>query len=270
MFKRALFATDFSEHSMIVLDHLKEFEDLGLEEVVVLRVINLNRLIGVSGGINLDEYVEVCRKEAEEKLREVVERIEGMGFRAKPVLPIPAGDPVLEIVKTAKESGSNLILMGSRGRGLIREILLGSTSEGVVKRAEVPVMVFKRPVEKLFGSIVVAHDLKDHSDLALKYAKFVAERKESEITLVHVVEKGERLAKEKLKAIEEGLLGLNFRTIVREGTPHKEILKVCEEVNATSIFIGGGIPETIAERLLGSTADAVLRYSKVPVFVAKS
>ena len=104
----------------------------------------------------------------------------------------------------------------------------------------------------------------------MKYVKFIADRVGSEILLLHVVEKGEKLAEDKLKVIEEELSGYKFKTIVRYGTPHKEILKVCSEESATSIFIGGGVPETVTEKLLGSTADAVLRYSKVPVFIAKS
>ncbi len=272
MFERILFATDFSEANLKILDFLPEFKEVGTKEVVVVRVINLNRVVGAAGGINIEEYVEECRREAESKLKEVSAKIEDMGFRVKPFLPVPAGDPVVEIVKAAKESGSKLILMGSRGRGLLKEILLGSVSEGVVRKSDLPVMVIKHKthVRRLFERIIYAHDLREHSEVAMKYIRFIAERLGSEVILVHVVEKGEKLVEEKLKAIEEELEGLNFRTVVRYGTPHKEILKVCEEESATSIFIGEGHPETVAEKLLGSTADAVLRHSKVPVFVAKS
>ena len=272
MLERITFATDFSEANMKVMEYLPQLKDVGVEEVIVVRVINLNRIVGVAGGVNVDEYIEECRREAEVKLAEVVSKIEEMGLRAKPFLPIPAGDPVMEIIKAAKESGSKMILMGSRGRGLIKEILLGSVSEGVVRKSDLPVFVIKHTtnVNSLFDRILYAHDLKEHSEVAMRYVRHIAERIKSEVILVHVVEKGEKFAKEKLKVIEEELVGLNFRTIIREGAPHKEILKVCEEVGATSIFIGGGIPETISEKLLGSTADAILRYSKVPVFVAKS
>lgn len=271
MFERILFATDFSEPNLKILDYLPQFSELGVEEVVVVRVINLNRLIGAAGGININEYIEVCQKEAESKLVEVVNRISSLGFKAKPVIPVPAGDPVNEIVKVAKQNDAKLILMGSRGRGLIKEILLGSVSEGVVRRSDIPVMVIKHKtnVRRLFDKIIYAHDLKDHSDVVMKYVKYIANRTNCEILLVHVVEK-EEFAENKLKAIEDELSRFKFKTVVRHGTPHKEILKVCDEESATSIFIGGGIPETVAERLLGSTADAILRYSKVPVFVAKS
>ncbi len=272
MFKRILFATDFSEPNLKVLEYLPQFRELGVEEVVVVRVINLNRLIGAAGGVNINEYIEMCQKEAESKLVELISRIESFGLKAKPVIPVPAGDPVNEIIKAAKQNDAKLILMGSRGRGLIKEILLGSVSEGVVRKSDIPVMVIKHEtdVKRLFDRIIYAHDLREHSERVMKYVKFVADKIDSEIVLVHVVEKEERLIEDELKAIEEELSGFKFKTIIRYGTPHKEILRVCDEESATSIFIGGGIPETVAEKLLGSTADAILRYSKVPVFVAKS
>ncbi len=272
MFERILFATDFSEPNLKILDFLPEFKEIGTEEVVVVRVINLNRIIGAAGGINIDEYIEECRREAESKLAEIVSRIDSFGLKAKPIVPVPAGDPVNEIIKAAKENGAKLILMGSRGRGIIKEILLGSVSEGVARMSDIPVMVIKHKtkVKRLFERILYAHDLTEHSERVMKYVKFIAEKLGSEIILVHVVEKEEKLAEEKLKIVEEELLGLNFKTIVRYGTPHKEILKVCKEESATSIFIGGGIPETVTEKLLGSTADVILRYSKIPVFIAKS
>ncbi len=272
MFERILFATDFSEPNLKILDFLPEFKEIGTEEVVVVRVINLNRVVGVAGGIYIDEYIEECRREAESKLAEIVGRIECLGLKAKPVIPIPAGDPVNEIIKAAKESEAKLILMGSRGRGIIKEILLGSVSEGVARKSDIPVMVIKHKTEvkRLFDKILYAHDLKEHSGRVMKYVKFIADKIGSEIVLVHVVEKGEKLAEEKLRFVEDELSGYKFKTIVRHGTPHKEILKVCNEESATSVFIGGGVPETVTEKLLGSTADAILRYSKVPVFVAKS
>jgi nucleotide-binding universal stress UspA family protein len=50
----------------------------------------------------------------------------------------PAGDVLL---RTAKSRDADLIVVGRRGQGLIAELLLGSVSEYVVRRAKVPVLV---------------------------------------------------------------------------------------------------------------------------------
>lgn len=57
-----------------------------------------------------------------------------------------AGTPWEQILRTAKEVGAGLIVIGSRGlRGLPRA-LLGSTAERVVRYSPVPVMAFHGPL----------------------------------------------------------------------------------------------------------------------------
>lgn len=53
------------------------------------------------------------------------------------------GQPVLKILKHAEARGVDLILMGSRGIGPIRELFLGSVSHNVVQNAKVPVLIVK-------------------------------------------------------------------------------------------------------------------------------
>jgi len=53
------------------------------------------------------------------------------------------GNTVQEITRLAKEGNFDLIVMGVRGVGKLREFLLGSVSEGVMKHASCPVLVVK-------------------------------------------------------------------------------------------------------------------------------
>lgn len=48
-----------------------------------------------------------------------------------------------EIVKTAKETDADLIVMGSHGRRGLSHFFLGSVAEGVLQRSSVPVMVVR-------------------------------------------------------------------------------------------------------------------------------
>jgi nucleotide-binding universal stress UspA family protein len=45
------------------------------------------------------------------------------------------------IIKTSSQSGSDLIVLGSHGRGGIQRALLGSVAEGVLRQSTVPVLV---------------------------------------------------------------------------------------------------------------------------------
>lgn len=62
-----------------------------------------------------------------------------VNFRAK----TETGNPADKITQVAKSGRYDLIVIGSRGRGKGKEMFLGSVSNHVLHRANVPVMVVK-------------------------------------------------------------------------------------------------------------------------------
>ena len=58
-------------------------------------------------------------------------------------ITILEGDPIKQIVQFAEEVAAGLIVMPSHGRGMLTEMLLGSTTYTVVRRAHCPVLVLK-------------------------------------------------------------------------------------------------------------------------------
>jgi len=58
------------------------------------------------------------------------------------------GDPATEIVRLAKETKSDLIVMGTHGRTGFGRILMGSVAEQVVRRAPCPVVTVKTPLSE--------------------------------------------------------------------------------------------------------------------------
>lgn len=289
MFSKILFPTDFSECANKVLDYLEDFKKAGLEEVVLVRVINLNRVTGVTSGIDIESWIKNEEKESEKKLQELVELLKERGIKAKYISPIPAGDPVTEIVKIAEKEKVSLILMGSRGKGILKEILLGSVSEGVVRRATVPVLIVKsKRVRKgmsiecetiagrLFEKVLYAHDLSEHSDEVLGYVRQVALSGGRDVVIVHVIENKRKKeitsdAEKKLGEIKKELEkdGINVKVVIKSGTPYKEIINTAKEEGATLIMMGSRGLGFVEGMLLGSTTDVVVRHSKIPVFVYK-
>ena len=53
------------------------------------------------------------------------------------------GDPAFQIVKKAKEGNYQLIIMGSRGLGGIKGLMLGSVSQKVSQLSHCPVLIIK-------------------------------------------------------------------------------------------------------------------------------
>lgn len=264
MLSRVLFPTDLSSYSKAILCYLPDFKKVGVEEIDVLFVINTNKISTVSGGIDIEKYIESETREAEKSLSGIVKLIESQGIKSKVIRPFPVGDPVSEILKYSENY--DLIVIGSRGRGIIKEIFLGSVSEGVIRKSKVPVFVFKFKVAgnvcvkchpNLFERVLVAYDFSKHSEKALRYARYVVEKSNGNLYVVHAPENGKEVE------IEDA------EVIIRKGTPAKVILGVAEEINATSIFIGSRGLSPLESIILGSTSDVVIRRANVPVFVCR-
>jgi nucleotide-binding universal stress UspA family protein len=72
---------------------------------------------------------------------EVKGRLEAEGLHAE--VELLQGSPAEVILKYAKEHAIDVIVIGSRGLGGIREFVLGSVSHNVVQSARIPVLVVK-------------------------------------------------------------------------------------------------------------------------------
>jgi nucleotide-binding universal stress UspA family protein len=267
-----LIPTDFSEHSKKALGCLRYLKDAGAEEVTFIHVIDLNKVVGVASGVDISAIIENYEKESYEHLEEIAHYASELKLKANYISPIPVGSPVDEIVKHASEYDA--IVMASRGKGVISELLLGSVSEGVVRRSPIPVLVVKDHCENLFDKILFCFDFSDLSREMISHMKEFAIAGGKEVVLLHVLESDEELSEEKLeelKNIEKELenSGINCYMIIGGGVPYKEILKVADEENVTLITLASVGHGFASGLLMGSVAESVVRRSKVPVFVFK-
>ncbi|MFB5630029.1 MAG: universal stress protein [Nitrosopumilaceae archaeon] len=80
-------------------------------------------------------------REAKKFLNDAKKRAaqKGILFKSK----IIWGSPTYEIQEMAKSKKFDLIVIGARGMGTIKEIFLGSVSNAIVHKSKIPVMVVK-------------------------------------------------------------------------------------------------------------------------------
>jgi nucleotide-binding universal stress UspA family protein len=91
------------------------------------------------------------RKEAEEVLQKQVERIEQAGGTIAEA-HLREGRTIDEILDLSEELEVGLLIVGSRGLGGARRILLGSVSEGIVHHSRRPVLVMRGEPAWLAGA----------------------------------------------------------------------------------------------------------------------
>ncbi len=68
--------------------------------------------------------------------------------KLKATTEVISGRPFLEIIRIAKERKSDLIVIGTHGRGALKQVLLGSVAEKVVRKAPCPVLSVRDPGHK--------------------------------------------------------------------------------------------------------------------------
>ncbi len=149
-----MFATDFSKVSGKIL---RCIPDLGVKKVVLVHVVNLMSVIWIRRGFNIDEWLCFEVKDCCRKLSSMAEYLEGMGIKARYVYSI--GDPASEIVNVAKREGVSAIIVGSRGRSVNKDVMLGSVAEGVLRNSAVPVIIVKNGL-KIRRAVSLAENLK--------------------------------------------------------------------------------------------------------------
>jgi len=193
------------------------------------------------------------------------------------------GVPSSEILKFARQSSADLIVMGTHGRSGFDRFAVGSTAEDVIRAAGVPVFVVPQRGEAAnAGKLrhgLVAVDGSPASEAALTFACGLALAEGAKLTLCTAIEsddldrdvffrsEAESNAKSVLEAEQSRALalGLVADTVALEGDADLEILASAEQCGADFIVVGTHGRAGIPRLLIGSVAEAVLRTSRLPV-----
>lgn len=203
------------------------------------------------------------------------------------------------IVGYAEREEMDLIVMSRRSRGTLAHVMLGSTTERVLRYAPCPVLVvvtgereFVHPTTSAVAidKVVVADSLGDGPMRALRYAVEQLRPYQPEIHLVHVVENhvpsayaelGVRHAFKLDDALTEQIHarlraraqevvpeGWTVVTEMREGRPRREVSSYAQEVGADLVVVGAERHFDWEERVLGGTTARIVRRAPCPALVA--
>jgi nucleotide-binding universal stress UspA family protein len=92
-------------------------------------------------GAEVSRIIEAAQKSGNKILQDGEQRISVTGVQVEKMLV--EGHTVQEIVRAANEGNFDLIVIGARGISHIREMLLGSVTDGVIHHAHCAVLVIK-------------------------------------------------------------------------------------------------------------------------------
>src|SRR4030095_2354858 len=114
---------------------------------------------------------------------------DALATAAPPGCHFRTGTPSDAIVRFVQERDTNLIVMGTHGRGGGSHAVMASVAERVVRTAPCPVMVVRNPPQDVVvPNILVATDFDPASATALQYGKELGRVFGARLHLLHVAE----------------------------------------------------------------------------------
>lgn len=200
-----------------------------------------------------------------------------------------AGTPGAVLAEVARTAP--LLVVGRRGAGTFKRLLIGSTSESVVNHADVPAVVVPdgwKPTAHLGAPIVAGVDPGAPSDAALEFAFAQAAERSVPLHLIHVWEMpagyvwDASYASDELRSWQERSQtsfddlvaawrdkhpGVDLETVFGHGHPVEGLIDEADRSEAQLIVVGGRRHNRLTGLVLGSVARGVLHHAARPLAV---
>jgi nucleotide-binding universal stress UspA family protein len=147
--KNILVAVDCSENSIRALDFALDLAEKYSAAVTVLNVSEAPAMGAVPlepttvTGDSMVLFAKDLQRLHEDILSKAVAHAKEVNSEVTVFSKLREGDPALEIVAEAKEASFDIVVVGHRGEGRIREIFLGNISEKVTHLAPCPVVIVR-------------------------------------------------------------------------------------------------------------------------------
>ena len=226
-----------------------------------------------------------------EAREELGRRLTGLpdAARSRARVELAHGVPFAEINRAARDCAADLVVLGAHGRRFLRDLLLGTTTERVIRKGDRPVLVVKRPGDN-YRQVMVAVDYSAPARRALELAMRIAPA--ARLELLHAYEiwyegklrtggmneddiathrrRFEIGARGALAAFarDGGVDPAKLELAVQHGYPGTAVTAAADQ-RADLVAIGTRGLSGLHYVLLGSVAEHVLRESRCDVLVTR-
>jgi nucleotide-binding universal stress UspA family protein len=235
------------------------------------------------------ELVALERREAERILGEQIGAVAELRDLPSHALVVE-GDPFDGILRAAASTGADLVVMGTHRKQLLRDILVGTTIERVIRTGSVPVLMVNGEVEQAYRTALAPVDLSEPSVNAIRTGLALGLPGGARLALVHAfvpLGKGQMfqaglnqdtidqyVAEERLRATKDLTAFLEANgldehgqpvRVVEEGAAFEVISKAVEQVKPDVLVIGTRGRSGLTRMLLGSVTEEVLRSLDIDI-----
>ncbi|HWG89415.1 MAG TPA: universal stress protein, partial [Candidatus Thermoplasmatota archaeon] len=232
---------------------------------------------GPTGRLDLQKIAEA---EGRKVLDKTVDEARRSGVAVTPHLK--HGDPARNVLAAAKETGADLVVVGSHGYGPVNRWLLGSVSTSIVSHAPLSVLVVRGTPPEAPRRILLGVDGSERAVTAAAWALALADRFGATLTVCHIAELPtspifgpsdlEALtgwlnkARAQFPAIQAG--GKAVAVEMTSGSPGTRLNEVAETGGYDLIVVGASGSHGPASLFLGNTSRKVVQGAPCSVLIA--
>ncbi|MDU8886495.1 universal stress protein [Yeosuana sp. MJ-SS3] len=275
--KKIIVPIDFSEYSENALETAAVLARKYNAEILALHMLELSNAVLTSTSDQKDVEALFYMKLAEKKFKNFLEKDYLNDINVTPI--VKHFKVFSEVNEVAKENEANLVVMGSHGVSGLKEVLIGSNTEKVVRHSDIPVLVVKHnPILTDFESVVFACDFsEDAIKPYINAAKmFEAINAKMHLLYVNVPDSGfrssaemEKLVANFLKRADGNLDRMKNVTYVSDYTIEEGILNFSNVLGADLIAIATHGRTGLAHFFEGSISEDIANHSTLPVMTFK-
>jgi len=281
--KNILVATDFSEASEATLPYAAGLGAIYDSRILIVHVIPPLSAVSFPPG-EIPLLLRLDRERAEKSMETLLTAEPLAGARCESA--IVEGELAIALNYLIKERDIDLAIVGTHGRGGLKKFVLGSVAESLFRTVACPVLTVKssrsaKSTIEPVRAILYATDFSEGSMHAWRYALSLSEAYRADLLMLHVidahepsvsVEGNDTSAEEQLREmVPRGLNVGHVETIVREGHPSEEIVRIAGERAADLIVMGSRAePHWQTLHLPWSTAHQIIAHASCPVLTVRN
>lgn len=275
--KKIIVPIDFSEHSEFALKVAAKLAKKNNAEIFALHMLELSDAILTSVGDPIHPEALFFLKLAEKKFNEFLKKDYLKDIKVTPV--VKHYKVFSEVNDVAEKHSADLIVMGSHGTSGVKELLIGSNTERVVRHASIPVLIIKNDLNQIsFEDVVFACDFSEDTIKSYLNASKLFESMGSKMHMVYV-----NLPNDRFKSsLEIERRVVNFFTkadrnldkmtdvhYVSDYTVEDGILNFSMKMGADLIAVPTHGRKGLSHLFQGSVGEDVANHSTLPVITFK-
>ena len=270
--KRILVPTDFSDCANAASDMAIQLACKSEAEIIYLHLAIDHYPPAIATGTPVDIVAHEVGQERY-KLQQLVSKAEASGVKSKYELVLGNGQE--EIEDYSEPFDADWLIMGSHGATGIRETIIGSRTQHVIRKITIPCIVVKYPTKKLPTEILFASTFKKDNPQAFQEVLAYCRLIEGNLNLLYLIGDEDEISEDEVKLelskLMNGYPNIKY-TINSIKTNDKEfgIAQFAKTIGAEMIAIEMESRSIFGRVLNPILAEQLINHSPLPILVGSS